>query len=73
MNESRLLIVAPYAIGGAGRGFGMCDQVEGSLIGLPQRTTGACRGHGIRLSARHAALPCGGLAGFLGGSGSTFT
>ena len=49
-------VLAPYSMGD-GRGLGMCDQVAGSLIGLPQRTSGASRGHGMRSSVRHSAFP----------------
>jgi hypothetical protein len=58
--------VAPYSMGD-GRGFGMRDQVEGSLIGLCQRTSGACRGQGMRSLVFQAAFPCRNVAGFVRG------
>jgi hypothetical protein len=58
--------VAPYSICD-GLAFGMRDQVPGSPIGLCQRTSGSCRGQGIRSLVFHAAFPCRNLAGFVRG------
>jgi hypothetical protein len=55
--------VAPYSIGD-GLALGMRDQVPGSPIGLCQRTSGACPGHGIRSFVFQAAFPCRNVAGF---------
>ena len=56
----------PYS-GGTGLALGMRDQVPGSPIGLCQRTSGACRGQGMRSLVFHAAFPCRNVAGFVRG------
>ena len=63
--------MVPYSIGD-GRGFGMREQVPGSPIGLCQRTSGACRGQGMRSLVFHAAFPCRNVASFVRGVSGMF-